>query len=44
MVSLYPLSMVCVAILTIRSDALERFRAFETTAAQVMTRYGGVAE
>lgn len=33
-----------VAILTVRKDALEQFRAFETHAARVMKKHGGRIE
>jgi len=36
--------MVLVVILTVRREALEAFRAFETKAAAVMARYGGALE
>ncbi len=36
--------MTLVVILTVRAEALERFRAFEMKAAQVMGRYGGAIE
>ena len=36
--------MVLVVILTVRSEALEQFRAFETRAAAIMARHGGAIE
>jgi uncharacterized protein (DUF1330 family) len=36
--------MTLVVILTVRPEALERFRAFETAAARVMERHGGALE
>jgi uncharacterized protein (DUF1330 family) len=39
-----PRGLVLVAILTVRKDALEKFRAFERHAAEAMARYGGRIE
>ena len=39
-----PLPMTLVAILTVRKDAIEKFRAFETHAAGVMKEHGGRIE
>ena len=36
--------MTLVAILTVRKDAIDRFRAFEAHAAEVMKRHGGQLE
>ena len=36
--------MIVVALLTVRRDTLEQFRAFERGAAQVMARHGGAIE
>lgn len=36
--------MVCLAILTVRVEALEAFREFETQAARIMARHGGAIE
>lgn len=36
--------MILVAILTVRRDALDKFRAFERQAAALMTRHGGRIE
>jgi uncharacterized protein (DUF1330 family) len=36
--------MTLVAILTVRQDSVEKFRAFERKAASVMARYGGSIE
>lgn len=36
--------MTLVAILTVRTDAADRFHAFEKVAARVMARYGGAIE
>lgn len=36
--------MILVAILTVRRDAIEAFRAYEARAAAVMARYGGAIE
>jgi hypothetical protein len=36
--------MVLVVILTVRSDAIDKFRAFETRAAIVMAKHGGAIE
>jgi hypothetical protein len=36
--------MTLVVILTVRSEAVERFRAFERRAAAVMARHGGAIE
>ncbi len=36
--------MTLVVILTVRSEAIEQFHAFERKAAQIMARYGGAIE